>query len=86
MIESWRRHYNAVRPHESLATGLLRLKSSCQRLPRGRLRALVRSHDHALAGVETWAKLTLSRTTRRGLINFLIFASSRTRRPAMRVP
>ena len=31
VIESWRRHYNAVRPHESLAIGHPLLKSSYQR-------------------------------------------------------
>ena len=41
MIESWRRHYNAVRPHAFArlsAAGARR--SSSRRWPRGRLRAL----------------------------------------------
>jgi transposase InsO family protein len=38
IIESWRRHYNTIRPHESLGYKLLHLKCSCQHSPRGRLR------------------------------------------------
>ena len=38
VIESWRRHYNAVRPHASLGYGPRHRKCSCLPLPRGRLR------------------------------------------------
>ena len=38
VIESWRRHYNAVRPHESLGTSRRRPRSSCPHWQRGRLR------------------------------------------------
>ena len=38
VIESWRRHYNTVRPHASLATGRPRPRSSSQPSPLGRLR------------------------------------------------
>ena len=40
VIESWRRHYNAARPHESLGYRPQHLRSSSQRSPHGRLRTL----------------------------------------------
>jgi putative transposase len=40
VIESWRRHYNAVRPHASLGYKPPAPKCSCLTLRRGRLRAL----------------------------------------------
>ncbi len=38
IIESWRRHYNTVRPHASLATAHRPRRCSCQPSPHGRLR------------------------------------------------
>ena len=38
VIESWRRHYNAVRPHASLGYSRRHRRCSCQPSPRGRLR------------------------------------------------
>jgi Integrase core domain len=39
VIESWRRHYNARRPHASLGSNRRRRRCSSARSPRGRLRA-----------------------------------------------
>jgi hypothetical protein len=49
VVESWRSHYTAVRPHASLgykpahmprsATNHMHQRSSCRHYPRGRLRA-----------------------------------------------
>jgi transposase InsO family protein len=38
IIESWRRHYNTVRPHGSLATGRRLRRCSCPPCPRGLVR------------------------------------------------
>ena len=40
VIESWRRHYNAVRPHASIGYRAPAPECSCQRSPHGRLRNL----------------------------------------------
>ena len=62
VIESWRRHYNAVRPAQSpLATDHQPLRSSYQRSPRGRLRA--------------WDPLRRPRSRRRGDLGLTTFES-----------
>jgi hypothetical protein len=38
VIESWRRHYNAIRPHAWLGYRAPARRSLCRRVPRGRLR------------------------------------------------
>ena len=39
VIESWRRHYNAARPHASIGYQAPARKCSCRRSPHGRLRS-----------------------------------------------
>ena len=59
VIESWRRHYNTVRPHAVpwlSAAGPGSLRASARRVAVCALG--IRSDGHAPAGVETWAKLT----------------------------
>jgi len=59
VIESWRRHYNAVRPHESLGYRPPAPEVFAPAFAAWPFCALgIRSDGHAHAGVETWAKLT----------------------------
>ena len=60
VIESWRRHYNAVRPHEFpwlSAAGPRSLRTGASRV--AVCAPWIRSDGHALANVATWAKLTI---------------------------
>ena len=57
IIESWRRHYNTIRPHASLRYKPPAPEVSCQPSPRGRLRYVYRSaatlpHHHLINS--TW--------------------------------
>jgi hypothetical protein len=49
IIESWRRHYNAIRPHESLPTNHLHPGNSCQHRRVARCAASTGSAGHATA-------------------------------------
>ena len=59
VIESWRRHYNAVRPHASLGYKPPAPEVFVPRLPHGLCAHSARSAGHAAAGAESAAKLTL---------------------------
>jgi transposase InsO family protein len=69
ILESWRRHYNTVRPHASWATDLQPRRSSSQPSPPGRLRQLDRSAGQAAGGATPHAALTFTRATQWGPIN-----------------
>ncbi len=59
VIESWRRHYNAVRPHGSLGYRPPAPRCSCQPSPLGRLRSPAGSADQATYGGAAHRTLTL---------------------------